>query len=287
MIEIAPSILSADFTRLGQQIEIVERAGASLLHVDVMDGRFVPNITVGVPVVKAIVPLMVKGEKGTLITADAGYHSEANLAALDQMNINALIADNLMRGRDERFADQARHQTQPDPLHNKGAAKKDGLFRPVDFNYDAAAGTCICPAGKALHSCGTNCTVNGRTHHKFQGSLSSCSGCALRAKCLRHPDKTETRQVAFFAKHQPSPLPHTQRMKERIDSHEGKHLYGERFATVEPVFGNLRHNKGLDRFTLRGQKKVDGQWKLYCMVQNIEKLAKHGYAMPQRAARSG
>jgi hypothetical protein len=58
----------------------------------------------------------------------------------------------------------------------------------------------------------------------------------------------------------------------------GRHRIGQRFATVEPVFGNLRGNKRLDRFTLRGQKKVDGQWKLYALVHNLEKLAHHGYA---------
>ncbi len=46
---------------------------------------------------------------------------------------------------------------------------------------------------------------------------------------------------------------------------------------IEPVFANLRHNKGLDRFTLRTQPKVDAQWHLYCLVHNIEKLARHGY----------
>src|SRR5215208_5770272 len=53
-IEIAPSILSADFSCLGEQIKAVERGGAGVLHVDVMDGHFVPNITIGLPVVKSL-----------------------------------------------------------------------------------------------------------------------------------------------------------------------------------------------------------------------------------------
>lgn len=54
MFELAPSLLSADFTRLAEEIRAVEKGGASVLHVDVMDGRFVPNITIGLPVVKSI-----------------------------------------------------------------------------------------------------------------------------------------------------------------------------------------------------------------------------------------
>lgn len=229
-----------------------------------------------VPMVEAIRDVLTED---SIITADAGYHSEANLKALDAMGIDALIADNNMRSRDERFATQGRHKQQPDPLYNK-SDPDDGkrLYQPRHFTYDPKHNTCICPAGKILYSNGNHCTANGRTYRKFTGAQRDCVPCGLREKCLRTPDKTRVRQVAIFHKAQASPLRHTEAMKQRIDSPQGRALYGRRFAIVEPVFGNLRHNKGLNRFTLRGRSKVDVQWKLFCLVHNIEKLAHHGYA---------
>lgn len=63
MFEIAPSILSADFARLADEIKAVEDGGATVLHVDVMDGHFVPNITIGLPVVRSL-------RKATKLTID-------------------------------------------------------------------------------------------------------------------------------------------------------------------------------------------------------------------------
>ena len=85
MIQIAPSILSADFARLGEQIKTVEQAGASLLHVDVMDGRFVPNITVGLPVVKAISRATRLPIDAHLMIVEPGRYAESFVKAGAQM----------------------------------------------------------------------------------------------------------------------------------------------------------------------------------------------------------
>jgi hypothetical protein len=66
------------------------------------------------------------------------------------------------------------------------------------------------------------------------------------------------------------------RLRAAINSAHGRALYSQRIATVEPVFGNLRHNKRLSRFTVRGKDKFGTQWRLFCLVHNIEKIAKWG-----------
>jgi transposase len=229
-----------------------------------------------IPVIEGFRDLI---EQDSVITADAGYHSEANLNALAESNIEALIADNGMRKRDERFANQDQHKAKPDALWDKSAAeKKAKLFGPKDFHHDEESKTCICPAGEFLYQNGSAVVIQRKEAVKFTGANRVCGPCPLRDQCLRHPDRTPVRQVVFFTGKTRKPESHTERMKRRLDSDEGRRRYGQRFATVEPVFGNIRHNKGLNRFTLRGRHKVDTQWKLYCMVHNIEKLAHHGYA---------
>jgi len=234
-----------------------------------------------IPVVKAIRASQTKKpliNDSSLITADAGYHSEANLKELAALQIEALIADTNMRSRDERFAGQDKYKALPDPIHDKGGKPKQAArYQPKDFDYDPQAGTCICPAGKQLYGNGSGCTINGYAAVKFQGAQCDCLPCTQRDRCLLKPDKTKVRQVSFFQGKRGGES-YTDKMKARIDSPEGRTRYGQRFATVEPVFGNLRHNKQLNRFTLRSRTKVDGQWKLYCLVHNIEKLAHHGYA---------
>jgi ribulose-phosphate 3-epimerase len=75
-VDIAPSILSADFSRLGEEIQAVERGGATILHVDVMDGHFVPNLTVGLPVVKSLARATQLPIDAHLMISEPGRYAE-------------------------------------------------------------------------------------------------------------------------------------------------------------------------------------------------------------------
>ena len=83
------------------------------------------------PVIEALATMRTSA---TVLTADAGYHSEANLAALAALEVTALIADPDMRQRDDRFADRDHHTTAPNPLHDKSRDAKQAVpvFSPSD-----------------------------------------------------------------------------------------------------------------------------------------------------------
>ena len=197
-----------------------------------------------IPVVTAMHGMLMAD---SLITADAGYHSDANLQQLAAMSVNALIADNDMRRRDERFATQEHHKAAPDPLHNKAdpaPGQTAAVFPTSAFTYDAAARTCICPAGKSLNRNGGQSVNRDNIWTRFQGKPRDCGPCELRAQCLETPATTAVRSVMFFrGKTTPLPETHTAQMKRRIDLPEGRTRYAQRFGAVEPVFGNLCYNK--------------------------------------------
>lgn len=124
------------------------------------------------PVVDALAPLL--GDS-TLITADAGYHSEANLKALAERRVDALIADTGMRQRDPRFADRAHHTDKSDPLHDKRKPATDtpARYAASDFIVDADQTHATCPAGKTLYRNGKDCTIGA--YHAVANSILKCT----------------------------------------------------------------------------------------------------------------
>jgi transposase len=208
--------------------------------------------------------------KTAKLSADSGFHTEDNMEYLSIEKIDGYVADTLFRKRDPRFATAKRHK----PKNNKKTAER---FTPADFIYDPETLTCICPAGCSLYL--KNRNFHARGHHAvaFQARESDCKSCRMKFRCLLKPNQKTPRQVHFFSgKTIDCDENYTEKMKRKIDSIKGRFLYSMRLATAEPVFGQIKWARKLNRFTLRGEEKVNIQWRLYCIVHNIGKIFRYG-----------
>jgi len=211
------------------------------------------------------------------LTADSGFHTEANMKEVMEQGIDAYIADTQFRKRDPRFSevDKYKERFRKDRAEYYGVAN---LYRPHrDFTISEDKTHCICPAGRRLYRNGGNVVVNGQRAIKFHGRKTDCRICELRERCLRHPDRTEARQVYFFqGSAESKPETFTQKMKRKIDSIRGRLIYNRRLGIAEPPFAHICSILGLDRFTLRGKPKVNTQWLFYCIVHNLTKVHRYG-----------
>jgi len=195
-----------------------------------------------------------EGKKPTM-SADANYFSEENLLACQERGIDAVIADSQAKKR-------------------VGA---DGTLRYElgDFKYNEMEDYYECPQGKRLpyrrRICGKR--IEGKV---YQASITDCKQCPDFSKCSRGKKEQSEREkgkglIISEKKKQDNAC---WQMRKKLETVEYQDIYAYRIQIIEPVFANIRHCKGLNRFTLRGKEKVSSQWLLYCMVHNLSKCLK-------------
>jgi len=187
------------------------------------------------------------------VLCDANYFSEDNLQACEERDVEAVIPD-------------VQEKRRKDADGNK-------KFDARDFIYDSEEDTCTCPNGKPLEHKGT-ATFRGKECEIYQASLSDCKVCPLFSQCTwSKKSQSEINQGRKLLVPKGATLDGggnlCKKMREKMATEEYQTKYSRRIQIVEPVFANIRFCKSIDRFTLRGKKKVNGQWQLYCVRTKV------------------
>jgi hypothetical protein len=204
--------------------------------------------------------------KKALLEGDTGFFTEDNLQAAAEMGVEVLIPDPQFRQRDPHFAEKKEEKVE----------KPNKKFSQEDFVYNKTEDSYACPAGNTLEYHGDS-ELRNNTGRKYQAKIGDCSACSLAPQCIavrdeKNPDvKTPRSLYIAYMKYEKNL---SKEMKEKIDDPVYRELYSRRMQIIEPVFANITHRKGMDRFTLRTREKVNMQWLLYCIVHNIWKCVK-------------
>jgi len=202
--------------------------------------------------------------RGKEFKADTAYHSTVNLEKCEEENLDAYIPDVNFRKRDPRFKDQKRY---------KPMKKKRKHFKLEDFTYDKESDSYTCPGGEKLTLRARHAKIRFKSYKRYGALEGVCLKCKLKKRCMPCPT-SKRKYLAIDLGHNPESL--IGKMIEKIDTEKGKERYERRLAIVEPVFANIRTQKRLDRFTVRGKSKVNVQWNLFCIIHNIEKIVNFG-----------
>ena len=213
----------------------------------------------------------------TKLTADSGFHTEESMKELADRGVDGYVPDKCFRQRDPAFQTAQRHRSRK-ALVGRSVPPDRGFFTADDFVLNPKNGKLICPAGKELYVKDRNFhTARGYYGTQYMAKKTDCRVCALRARCLR---KGTVRTVHKFNRRvvPGAGESFSHKMIRKIDTEVGRYLYSMRMGIVEPVFANLCHMLGLDRFTLRGSGKVNIQWRLFALVHNIHKVRRYGWA---------
>ena len=228
------------------------------------EGRHLPEILDGT--LDAMNEAAIKTPEGSKLTAlmDNNYYSEDNLKACQERGIEGIIPDNQYRKR-----------------LGEGGKR---WFQTYDFKYHKEGNYYECPNGKCLVY-KTTTVLRGLEWKVYDADVKDCRICPLRVKCRRTKkdinNLAQGRKLMISKSNEEGSLCMEMRKKLGLEEYQDKYAY--RIQIVEPVFSDITYCKGLNRFTLRGKRKVNGQWKLFCIVHNLGKcLGKYnkekGYA---------
>jgi transposase len=206
--------------------------------------------------------------KDKILTADTSYHSTDSIKKCEEEQIDAYIPDKEYRKRHPELS-----------INESSKASRRKKYQREDFHYDDKTDQYECPQGKQLKCNAARVKINGVVYRRYKADAMDCEACTARQGCINNKGEKSKRKTLMIAIESES-RNYSKEMAAKIDTELARKIYPHRAAIVEPVFANIRTQKRLDRFGLRGKIKVNIQWKLYCMIHNIEKIVNfgHGFA---------